>query len=44
MSKIICSKCGSSYVVISSATYPNSFECKKCGNLFLKIPKTLVDE
>ncbi|MEM5794002.1 MAG: hypothetical protein QXS48_02920 [Candidatus Aenigmatarchaeota archaeon] len=43
-SEILCSRFGSNFVVISSVNYPNSFECKKCGNLFLRIPKALVDE
>ncbi|MEM5882840.1 MAG: hypothetical protein QXQ77_01190 [Candidatus Aenigmatarchaeota archaeon] len=43
-SEIFCPRCSSNFVVVSSVNYPNSFECKKCGNLFLKIPKALVDE
>jgi predicted RNA-binding Zn-ribbon protein involved in translation (DUF1610 family) len=41
---IACPKCGSNLIIITTTSYPYSFECKKCGNLFLKIPKSLVDE
>jgi DNA-directed RNA polymerase subunit M/transcription elongation factor TFIIS len=41
---IACPKCGSNLVIITTTSYPNSFECKKCGNLFLKTPKSLVDD
>jgi uncharacterized Zn finger protein len=39
-----CPKCGSSKVRIIQASYPKAFECKKCGHVFVKSPKALVDE
>ncbi|MGC8812289.1 MAG: hypothetical protein ACP5O8_01740 [Candidatus Aenigmatarchaeota archaeon] len=41
---VVCPRCGSDSIIITTASYPHSFECKKCGNLFLKTPKTFVDD
>jgi uncharacterized Zn finger protein len=39
-----CPKCGSRKVRIVQASYPKAYECKKCGHVFVKSPKALVDE
>lgn len=34
-----CPKCGSEDVRILEASFPVSFECKKCGFIFMKTEK-----
>jgi uncharacterized Zn finger protein len=39
-----CPRCGSLKTVLISASYPKTYECKKCGHVFMELPKALIDE
>ncbi|HKZ45276.1 MAG TPA: transposase [archaeon] len=39
-----CPKCGSDKTIVIEMSYPEGYECKECGHVFLKAPKALIDE
>jgi len=39
-----CTKCRSDEIKQTSGSYPNSYECNKCGHMFVKAPQALIDE
>jgi len=41
---IECPKCGAEEVDNLNISYPKSYECKKCGCVFVKSPQSLIDE
>jgi Zn ribbon nucleic-acid-binding protein len=39
-----CPRCDSDKIAIISQNYPKTYECKKCGHIFMQLPKALLDE
>ena len=40
----VCSHCGSDETTLIGTMYPKAYECDKCGQIFIKGKRSLVDD